>query len=228
MPRRLVLLALVAALAVPASASAEVTIRVGTGKYQQQKFRESFYPEPFRLKGKTGAYRGQVQLEIDEFPYGSFTDAGTAPTDDKGEYVFPKVVLSRNAMVRVRAGNERSKAIQLYMHPGIKNSGSVSSDGRRLTYKFTYIGHPGFAPPSNASYIYIQKAKERKARRIGGPLSLTQVGDGRWTWKGTLKLPASSRPYRFYTYPCTKGLSDSGYGRPWPLDQKCGNKSITE
>jgi hypothetical protein len=225
--RRLVLTAVAVALAVPASASAEVTIAVGKGKYQEQKYRETFYPGGFRLKGKTGAFRGQVQLEVDEFPFGGFVDSGTATTNDKGEYVFPKVVLTRNSKVRVRAAGERSKTLDLFVHPGIKQSGNVSSDGRRYSFSWTYIGHPGFTPASNNSYVYIHKVKERKLRRIGGPVTMSQIADGRWRWKGKLTLPASKRTYEFYTYACTQGLSAAGYGRPWPLDQKCGQKTIS-
>ena len=222
---RLVPLAIVLALLVPATASAEVTIKVGSDKYRAEKYREQLYPGGFRIKGKTGDFRGQVQIEVDEFPYGSFVDGGTAATNDKGEYVFSKVAPTRNAMVRVRAGNERSKTIELFVHPGVKWKDSVTSKGR-LKVSYTYIGHPGFAPPSNAFFVYIKKTKESKLRRVGGPLSMTQVGDGRWRHQGTHDLPSSSRAYSFYTLFCTKGLSAAGYGRTWPIDSKCGQKVV--
>ena len=227
MTRRLALLALAAALALPATASAEVTIKVGSGRFQEQKYRETFYPNGFRLKGKTGTYRGAVQLEVDEFPYeGSFADAGTASTNAEGEYAYPKVVLRRNSMVRVRAGTERSKAIQLYVYPGVKGKDRV--DGDYLVLSATYTSHPGWTPPTNPGfYIYIVKSNDKKARRLGSARSMSKVGDGRWRFKGRANLPDSNRSYRFRTFFCIKGLTAAGYGRPWPIDAKCGAKTIS-
>jgi hypothetical protein len=227
MLRRLVLLTVAFALVVPATASAEVTIKVGSGKFQEQKYRETFYPNGFRLKGKTGTYRGQVQLEVDEFPYeGTYTDGGPASTDDKGEYAFPKVVLRKNSMVRVRAGTERSKALQLYVYPGV--SGKDRVDGDDLVLTATYSGHPGWTPPTNPGfYIYILKRGDSKARRLGGARSMSQVKDGRWRFQGRANLPNSNRSYSFRTFFCIKGLTAAGYGRPWPIDANCGAKTIS-
>jgi hypothetical protein len=167
-----------------------------------------------------------VQLEVDEFPYGSFVDAGTASTNDKGEYVYPQVALTRNAQVRVRAGNERSKTIQLYVHPGVKWKDRV--DGDYLNVTATYTAHPGWTPPTNPGfYIYILKTKENKLRRLGGARSMSQVSDGRWRFQGRANLPNSAKGYRFYTFFCIKGLNAAGYGRPWPIDRNCGAKTIS-
>lgn len=227
MLKRVVLAALALALLVPANASAEVTLKIGKGKYQQERYRETFYPEGFRLKGKTGDYRGTVALEIDGFPYeGSYSDYATATTNDKGEYVFPNVVLGRNAMVRVRAGGERSKAIQLYVFPGIKWKQRVKGDYLHLTVTFTLS--PGWAPPEpDAAFVYILKDGEHRLRRLGGARRLTQVGDGRWRFAGRARLPYSRRSYRFSSFLCPRGMSAAGYGRPWPLDKGCGQKYIT-
>lgn len=215
-------------LLVPATASAEVTLVVGKGEFQEQRFRETFYPNGFRLKGKTGTYRGPVTLEIDGFPYeGTYTDYGTVSTNDKGEYVFPKVVLGRNAMARVRAGSERSKAIQLYVYPGIKQKVRVKGDYLHLTHTLTLS--PGWVPPDpNAAFVYILKGRENRLRRLGGARKLVQVGDGKWRFQGKARLPSSRKTYRFFTFLCPKGMSAAGYGRPWPLDQQCGRKYVTE
>lgn len=218
---RAILLIVVFALAMPAVASAEVTVKVGGDKY-----REVLYPDTFRVKGKTGTYRGPVTLEVDEFPFdGSYTDAATVNTDDKGEYVFPKIGPTRNAMLRARAGNERSKALSVFVHPGVKRKERrVSTNRDRVS--FTYIGHPGFAPPADSFFVYMLKVGTKTLRRLGSARTMTQVGDGRWRYTGIVKLPATKHGYRYYTLYCTRGLSAAGYGRFWRIDRSCGDRSI--
>jgi hypothetical protein len=224
MVRRLLIAGLLCALAAPATAGADVTIKVGQGKYQEAKYRETLYPQGFRIKGKTGAYRGQVSIESDEFPFeGNFTPAGTAQTNDKGEYVFPKVAPSRNARLRVRAGGELSKVLPVYVHPGVKVKYRTVSNGVRVKISFTYIGHPGFAPPENAFFAYIW-INDRKPVRLGGKRTLTQVGDGRWQYSATTDLPSSRKKYSYGLGFCTRGLAAAGYGRTYPIDKNCGNK----
>lgn len=226
MLRRLLVLSLLAALAVPAAADAEITLKIGSGKYAEQKYRETLYPRGFRLKGKAGDYRGPVTLEIDEFPYdGNFLDSATVNTNDKGEFVFPKVAPSRNAHLRVRAGYERSKPLSVFVHPGVKVSYRTVSNGQRVKISFTYIGHPGFAPPENAFFVYIT-INNRKPRRLGGKRTLQKIGDGRWRFATTTDLPRSRREYRYWLTFCTRGLSAAGYGRVWPIDANCGKSSF--
>ena len=220
--KRIVLLATLLALAVPAQASAVVTIKLGG---PEAKYREVLYPDPFRIKGKTGDYRGPVALEVDDFPYDGGGEIATVQTDDKGEYVFPKVVLDKNTKVRVRAGSEFSKTIELFVHPGVKFGMKELSRGR-VRPTFTYIGHPGFAPPPDAFYVYILKTHESKLRRLDGPASMTRIGDGRWRYRRVLREPASKRTYRYDLLYCTKGLSAAGYGRFWRIDRSCGDKVI--
>lgn len=218
-----VLLGIVAlALALPSSASAEVTIKVGANKY-----REVLYPDTFRVKGKTGTYRGPVTLEVDEFPYdGNFQDSQTVNTSDEGEYVFPKVGPSRNARLRARiAGPERSKALEVYVHPGVKHKERRHSD-THIRVSFTYIGHPGFAPPADSFFAYMLKVGTKKLRRLGGARSMSQVGDGRWRHTGLARMPSTNEGYRYYILYCTRGLSAAGYGRFWRIDRSCGDRYI--
>ncbi len=225
MLRRLLLLALLGALAAPATADAEVTIKIGKGRFQQQKYRETLYPRAFRVKGKTGAYRGPVTLEIDEFPFdGNFVDTATVNTNDKGEYVFPRIGPARNAHLRARASYERSRPLSVFVHPGYKFDYRTVSNGTRVKISLTYIGHPGFAPPQ-ATYIYIQ-INDREPRRLGGLRRLEQIGDGRWHYSATTDLPSSRREYRYWLGFCTRGLAASGYGRDWPGDRTCGNRTL--
>lgn len=219
---RAVLLILVVALALPATASAEVTVKVGGSKY-----REVLYPDTFRVKGKTGTYRGPVTLEIDEFPFdGNYVDTATVNTDDKGEYVFPKIGPTRNALLRARAGGERSKPVSVFVHPGVKVSYRTTSSGQRVKISFTYAGHPGFAPPEKFLYAYIVKNNREPARRLGGKRPLTQIGDGRWRYAATTDLPSSRRGYRYFLVFCSPGLSAAGYGRAYAVDRHCGEKSF--
>jgi hypothetical protein len=221
MLKRLAVLTIAGALIAPASASAEVTIKVGGSKY-----REVLYPDSFRIKGKTGAYRGPVTLEVDEFPFdGAYADGGTVDTNSKGEYVFPKVAPSRNARIRARAGNERSKHTTVYVHPGVKHTFKEIS-GNRMRLSFTYLGHPGFAPPQNAFYAYIAIRGESVLRRLHGPVAMQQIGDGRWRYRADLDEPERKRAYRYVVLYCTRGLSAAGYGRFWPIDTGCGKKVI--
>jgi hypothetical protein len=226
MLKRLTLVALALALIVPASASAEVTIKVGKGKFHEEKYRETTYPNGFRLKGKTGSYRGPVALELDGFPYdGSYIDYASAATNDKGEYVFPNVVIGRNARVRVRAGSERSRTIELYLHPGLKWKDRVSGDYLHLTVTFSMPS--GWAPPEPGGFfVYMLKTKENRLRRLGGARTLVQVADGEWRYQGKARLPSSRKGYRFYTFFCNRGLAAAGYGRMWPIDRGCGKKVI--
>ncbi|HEX8646921.1 MAG TPA: hypothetical protein VF715_08455 [Thermoleophilaceae bacterium] len=219
---RVLLLIVVLALALPATASAEVTLKVGGSKY-----REVLYPDTFRVKGKTGAYRGPVTLEIDEFPFdGNYADTATVNTDEEGEYVFPKIGPTRNALLRARAGAERSKPLSVFVHPGVKLSYRTTSSGRRVKISFTYIGHPGFAPPQRFIYAYIVKNNREPARRLGGKRALTQTGDGRWRYAATSDLPASRSGYRYFLVFCSPGLASGGYGRAYAVDRHCGEKSF--
>jgi hypothetical protein len=224
---RIAALIIAAALLVPAAASAEVTIKVGKGKFLEEKYRETTYPNGFRLKGKTGSYRGPVTLELDGFPFeGSYTDYGTVNTNDKGEYVFPKVVIGRNAKVRVRAGSERSKAIELYLHPGLKWKDRVSGNYLHLTVTFSMPA--GWAPPEPGGFfVYMLKtSRGSKPRRLGKARTLVQVADGKWRYQGKARLPSSRKEYRFYTLFCNRGLAAAGYGRMWPIDRDCGRKVV--
>ena len=218
---RLVVVALVVALAAPAAASAAPTIKVGGDKY-----REVIYPGTFRIKGKTGTYRGPVTVEVDEFPFdGAFSDRGTVDTNDKGEYVFPAVNPTRNAQIRVRTAAERSKVTTVYVHPGVKRKETqLSRDRVRVT--FTYLGHPGFAPPRDSFFVYISRSDRGTVQRLGGPFAMSQVADGTWRFKRVLEEPSSSRAYSYALLYCTRGLSASGYGRVWTIDRHCGEKSI--
>lgn len=219
---RAILLVLVVALALPATASAEVTVKVGGSKY-----REVLYPDTFRVKGKTGTYRGPVTLEVDEFPFdGNYADAATVNTNDKGEYVFPKIGPSRNAYFRARAGGERSKPLSVFVHPGVKVNYRTTGNGLKVKISFTYSGHPGFAPPNQFLYTYIVRNGKEPARRLGGKRKLTQIGDGRWRYAATTDLPSSRREYRYFLLFCSPGLSAAGYGRAYAVDRHCGEKSF--
>ncbi len=225
----LLLLPLLLASIAPAGAGAAVTIKVGRDKYRSDKYREQLYPASFRIKGKTGDYRGPVTLELDEFPYDSFSGGAEsslmAETNDRGEYVFPSVGPTRNARVRVRAGEEYSKTIELYVYPGVKaREKELSRD--RVRVDFTYRGHPGFAPPDNAFFVYMGRDHERFLRRLGGPFRMKQVGDGQWRFRGVFKEPDSRRAYRYGLAYCTRGLAEAGYGRLWPLDRDCGKRVV--
>ncbi len=225
MKRLLVAAVALVALAVPAQASAEVTIKLGSNKYGVEKYREVLYPDTFRIKGKTGTYRGPVALEVDDFPYDGGGEVATVETDENGEYVFPKVALRNNSKVRVRAGIEFSKTIELYVHPGVKLGYRTVSNGQRVKVSFTYIGHPGFAPPENNFFVYILIRGKDRVRRLSGPRSMTKIGDGRWRFADTLNLPRSRRVYRYFLLFCTRGLSASGYGRAYAIDRSCGKKA---
>ena len=220
MLRRLAPLILAAALVAPASASAEVTIKVGGDRY-----REVLFPDTFRIKGKTGTYRGPVTLEADEFPFeGNFGDSATVNTNDEGEYVFPKVGPRRNTRLRVRAGGERSKSTTVFVHPGVKRKERLVADYRVQT-TFTYVGHPGFAPPADSFFAYLGRSdKPRRIFRLGSARTMTQVKDGTWRYSGILKLPKGN--YRYGILYCTRGLSAAGYGRFWTIDRSCGDKEI--
>jgi hypothetical protein len=218
---RLVLLAVLLALAVPSSAVAAVTIKAGGPKH-----REVLYPKTFRIKGKTGTYRGPVKIQMDEFPFeGTYTDVGTVETNSKGEYVFPKVGPTRNARVRVVAGPETSKNLSLFVHPGVKIKYRTSG-GTKVKIAFTYNGHPGFAPPENSFFVYIIKNDKEPARRLGGKRKLTQVGDGRWQYAQTTDLPSSRNRYSYFLVFCTRRLAELGYGRAYRVDRNCGKKSF--
>jgi hypothetical protein len=219
---RTLVLMLVLVLALPAVASAEVTVKVGGSKY-----REVLYPDTFRVKGKTGTYRGPVTLEMDEFPYdGNYADVATVNTDDRGEYVFPRIGPTRNARLRARiAGPERSEPLEVYVHPGVKHKERRVSQNRDRV-SFTYIGHPGFAPPADSFFVYMLKVGTKTLRRLGSARTMTRVGDGRWRYTGIVKLPATNEGYRYYTLYCTRGLSAAGYGRSWRIDRSCGDRFI--
>lgn len=218
---RLVLAAIVAALVFPAASSAAVTVKAGGSKY-----REVLYPKTFRIKGKTGDYRGPVTLQMDEYPFeGSYTDVGTVETNAEGEYVFPTVGPSRNARVRARAGAETSKDLSLFVHPGVKIKYRTSG-GTSVRIAFTYIGHKGFAPPENSFFVYIVRNNREPARRLGGRRKLTQVGDGRWQYARTTDLPSSRTRYEYYLLFCTRRLAELGYGRAYRVDRNCGKSSF--
>jgi hypothetical protein len=221
MLRRLVFLTVAAALVVPASASAAPTIKVGGDKY-----REVLYPDTFRIKGKTGDYRGLVTLESDEFPFeGNFADTATVSTNDEGEYVFPKIGPRRNTRLRVRAGGERSKSTTVFVHPGVKRKEKLVAD-YRVRVSFTYIGHPGFAPPADSFFVYLSRSdKPKQVFRLGSARTMTQVKDGTWRYTGIVKLP-SDRNYRYGLLYCTRGLSAAGYGRAYRIDRHCGEKNV--
>ena len=220
--RSTLFLILVLALAAPSTASAAVTVNVGG-----DKFREVLYPQTFRVKGKTGSYRGPVTLEIDEFPFdGSFTDTATVNTDSNGEYVFPRIGPTRNAHLRARAGGERSPALEVYVHPGVKIKEKRVSNNRD-SVSFTYLGHPGFSPPPNSFYVYLLKRGTKTLRRLGSARTMAQVGDGAWRYKGLAKLPTTKHGYRYSLLYCTRGLSAAGYGRAFRIDRSCGDRFIS-
>ena len=228
MLRRSILLALLCALVLPATSEGAVTIKVGSGKFMEEKYRETLYPRGFRIKGKTGAYRGPVALESDEFPFdGNYARVGEVQTNSKGEYVFPKVAPSRNARLRAYAGTEISKPLSVFVHPGVKVKVRTVDDGLRVRIAFTYLGHPGFAPPEQAIFAYIW-INDRGPVRLGGKRRLTQVGDGKWQYAATTDLPSSRRKYRYGLGFCSPGLSAAGYGRTWPIDRACGERSFRE
>jgi hypothetical protein len=220
MPARIALLALILVLVVPATSEAKVTLSVSGDKY-----RERLYPDTFRIKGTTGDYRGPVTVEVDEFPYdGAYADAGTVNTTSKGGYVFPKVGPSRNARVRVRAGSERSKSVAVFVHPGVKRKERrISND--RFDVSFAYLGHPGFSPPADSFFVYLYKAGSKKLQRLGTARTMAHVGDGKWRYRGTVKIPKKGS-YRFGFAYCTRGLSASGYGRAYAIDRSCGDRYI--
>ncbi len=221
--KRIAVAVLLACCILPAHAGATVTIKVGSSKSETQESRERLYPGTFRIEGKTGDYRGPVTLEVDESPFDTSLDGETVNTTDKGEYVFPKVGPTRNARIRVRAGNEFSKVITLYVHPGVKAKNRPVVP-YRTRFVFDYIGHPGFAPPANSFFVYLHKTKERKLRRLGDARRMTQIANGRWRFEGIVKLPSGR--YRYHLLACTRGLSAAGYGRFWRIDRSCGDKII--
>ena len=223
MLKRVTASVLFACCVAPTQAGATVTIKVGSDEFEAQRYRERLYPGTFRIKGKTGDYRGPVTLEVDEFPFGAFVDGGTVNTNDTGEYVFPKVGPSRNAHIRVRAGGKVSKVITLYVHPGVKRKQRRVAQYRDRVV-FDYIGHPGFAPPANSFFVYLGKTNERKLRRLGEARRMTQIADGRWRFDGVVKRPPGR--YGYYLLYCTRGLSAAGYGRFWRIDRSCGDKII--
>ena len=92
---------------------------------------------------------------------------------------------------------------------------------------FAYLGHPGFAPPANSFFVYLAKQGTKTLRRLGTARTMNQIGDGRWRFTGEVKLPSTKRGYRYNLLFCTRGLSDAGYGRVWPIDRGCGERFIS-
>jgi hypothetical protein len=184
--------------------------------------REPLYPDPITIKGM--APDGPVVLEVDEFPYDDFVDYQTTVSDRT--YSFKKVILQKNSRVRVRAGGERSKKTTIYVHPGVKSKYRSVSGDTKVKISFTYLGHPGFAPPENAFYAYIFINDEPRARRFTGPRKLKQIADGTWRFAKTLDLPARSQNYEYSLVFCTHRLAELGYGKAYRVDRNCGDKVI--
>lgn len=220
MLRRLLLLALVCALAAPASAGAVVTIKTS------KNVRDIAYGDTVRVKGKTGTYRGPVTLEIDEFPYeGSYVDTATVGTNDRGEYVFPKVGPNRNARLRARiAGPERSKAIEVFVYPAVKfKQRRAGSNHDRVTLSMS--GPPGFVVPQDQLYIYLLKSGKRTYQRLGGARTMSHPRDGVYRYTGLARLPSTKHGYRYALYFCVKD-PPAGWGREFPEDRACGDRRI--
>lgn len=222
MLRRLLLLALMCALAAPASAAAEVTIATG------KNVRDISYGDAVRVKGKTGTYRGSVTLEVDEFPYdGNYVDSQTVSTNDKGEYVFPKVGPNRNARLRARiAGPERSKAIEVFVYARAKlkrRQADANHDYDRVTLSLS--GPPGYTVPQDQLYIYMLKSGKRTYQRLGGARTMSNPRDGVYTYTGLVRLPSTKHGYRYGLYFCVKG-APAGWGRDFPEQRACGEKRV--
>ena len=210
---------LIGVLVLASPASAAVTIRTSE--------REPLYPKSITVRGNAGDHRGQVALELDEFPYDSYSESRVANTDSKGDYAFTKWVLNKNSRIRVRAGSTYSKVVTVYVHPGVKFKYRTTSGGAKVRVSFTYVGHPGFAPPKKAFYLYIetnQRGQSRRVRRMTGPRAMKQVRDGWWRFAKTFDLPSSPTEYRYFVYACTRGLTKAGYGRSYLIDKRCGER----
>ncbi|HEX8646924.1 MAG TPA: hypothetical protein VF715_08470 [Thermoleophilaceae bacterium] len=213
-------IAVLVALLIPATAGAAVTIQTS------KNVRDIRYGDSVRVKGKTGDYRGPVTLEIDEFPYeGSYVDSATVSTNDKGEYVFPRVGPTRNARIRARiAGPVRSKAIEVFVYPADKfKSSRADFDHDRVSMSIS--GPPGFTLPPDKLYIYMLKRKSKAFQRLGGARTMTQSRDGVYRWKGLVRLPSSKHGYTYILVYCVKD-SPEGWGRPSPEQRACGERRI--
>jgi hypothetical protein len=217
MLRRLLAVGIVLAVAAPATADAAVTIKTSGDKRDYQ------YPEKVRIKGKTGDYRGIVTLQTDEYPYDSFGQAAIVETDGKGEYVFPDVVFRKNSRVKVVAGSQTSKTIELYFHPGVKfKRRRADYDHDRVA--LTLTGHPGFTVPPDRLFIYMLKQGADAFQRLGRGRTMSQVRDGVWRYVGLARLPSSKHGYSYNMGFCVKDVP--GYGRPHPYDEGCGERRV--
>ena len=208
---------LIGVLALASPASAAVTIKPTK--------REPLHPEPIDVRGNAGDYRGPVVLELDEFPFDVYAESRVVDTNSKGDFVFKKWVLNMNSRIRVRAGTTYSKAVKVYVHPGVKFKYRTTSGGTKVKVSFTYVGHPGFAPPKKAFFLYIetnQPGQRGRVRRLGRKRAMKQVRDGWWRFEKTLDLPSSRSTYRYFIYACTRGLTKAGYGRSYLIDKRCG------
>ena len=211
---------LVVAMVVPATAGAAVTIKTS------KNVRAIEYGDAVRVKGKTGTYRGPVTLEIDEFPYeGDYRDTATVSTDDKGEYVFPRIGPSRNARLRARiAGPERSKAIEVFVYPvGRLKHRRADFDHDRVVVNIS--GPPGYTIPADKLYIYMLKDGSKTLQRLGGARTMSQVRDGAYRWVGLVRLPATKHGYRYSLGFCVKDTPE-GHGHTHPEDRACGERRI--
>ena len=209
--RLVVLAVLAAALAAPATASAQPVVKI---ELERAAVR---YESPHTVTGTltdgTTELAGQeVVLEGRRYPYeGSYRVIERATTGPDGSFKF-KVELDRNHRLRVSAPAQlvSSKYAQAYTLPGFELSFRAVSPGVvRLYQRYTVPKRVRLSSPT-LFYLGPRGAKRATVRRTG---NLRRVRAGRYTSSATVRLPAGwNGAFKFAS--CFRASIGSGMGDP--------------
>jgi hypothetical protein len=219
--RSAVLIGLVAALLVPASAQAAPTLAINLAR-QSVRYGASHTLSGTLADGATGLGAQEVVLEGRRYPYqGSYRVIAKTTTDAAGKFTF-KPKLDRNHRLRVTAPAQSvtSDVLKAFTLPSFELSYRALSPGVVRLYQRYAVPRSVHLKAPTLFYLGKLKAK-RAAKRVVSPLQRTSAG--RYTSSATITLPA---PWHggFRYASCFRASAGSGMGDP---GQSCPRLRLT-
>jgi hypothetical protein len=218
--RYAVVLSLLAALLVPASANADPTLGATLSK-ATVKYGTTHTVEGTLVDGTTALGAQEVVLEGRRYPYeGSYRVIARTTTDADGRFTF-KPKLDRNHRLRVAAPAQKatSKVLQAYTLPAFELSFRALKPGVvRLYQRYTV---PSTVRLTSPTYFYLGRrgAKRASLRRTG---ALERTKAGRYSSQVDVTLPDSWHgAFRYAS--CFRPSPATGMGDP---GAKCAKRSL--
>jgi hypothetical protein len=176
------------------------------------------------LSGTAGP-DAEVQIHASTFPYRSDEVIKTLRTSGSDNSFETSDYPRQNTVYWATSGGLASRRVVVFVDFYSKATIYGRGSSRRLTMR---VWGPSGAPlPGRRVYVYLYRAKQRRAVRLAMRRLKAHVGPSAIRAEARVRvrvLPAPRRDDHFFY--CLEEKHDDGFGKPEPSDADCGKRII--